>query len=127
MTLEWTDGRGKQMSKPVNLSIPDIHAFRGLSGHAWMIIAANPHLSVSELLRLLKTEGVGRSRSWVQRRIWMLRQGDAVATRPIGAEDARAVRLMRENVTLSLRQLRFLLAERGIKRSVDWIRRHRCD
>jgi len=127
MTLSWTDGHGKQVSKPVNLSIPDVQAFRGLAGYPWLLIAANPHMSATELLMLLETEGIGRSHTWVKRRLWMLRRGDADATRPVAAEDVRAVELMRENETLSLRGLRGFLLDHGIKRSVDWVRRHRCD
>jgi hypothetical protein len=128
-TMTWTDGRGKPASREVNLTLA-VNKFRGTPGHALLIIAANTHLSVSDLWRLLGSEGIGRSRSYIQRRRWLFQDPDTInvqGTKPnLDGKDDRAFQIMRDNPTLSLRQLSRLLKQHGIHRGKDWIMHNRC-
>lgn len=129
-TLSWQNGRDKQESREVHYTL-DTRNHRGEPGFALLAIAANTHLSVADLQRLLESEGVGRSRSYIQRRRWLFQQTDTVnhsGHKPnADGKDAPALTIMRANPTLSVRQLSRLLSEAGIDRSRDWVRRHRCD
>ena len=129
-TLFWTDWRDKEVTRPVNWTL-DIRAHVGEPGWAMLAIAANPHLSIADLVRLLSTGNVERSRSWISRRRWMF-QPLATVNSPgqkpnRDGKDARAVALMRDNTRKSVRQLVWLLNENGIVRNREWVRRHRCD
>ncbi len=125
----WTNWRGKEESRELNWTI-DIREHRGEPGFALLAVAANTHLSIADLMRLLDMEGIGRSRSWVKRRRWLFQQPDTVNSpgKPnADGKDARAVALMADNPTLSVRQLARLLSESGIARSREWVRTRRCD
>jgi hypothetical protein len=127
--MAWTNWRGKDESRELNWTL-DIRDHRGEPGFALLAIAANTHLSVADLMRLLAIEGVKRSRSWIQRRRWLFQQPDTVNSpgKPnADGKDARAVALMADNPTLSVRQLVRLLSKAGIARSREWVRTHRCD
>jgi hypothetical protein len=129
-TLSWVDGHGKEVRWEIKPTLAT-DDFRDAPGHALLLVAANRHLSVSALERLLRAEGIGRSRSWIQRRRWLFQDPDAI--RSVGeksnadGQDTRAVAVMRENPTLSLRGLSKLLDRHGIARGKDWVRQHRCD
>ena len=128
-TLSWTDWRGKEQTRPINWTL-DIRDHLGEPGFALLAIAANTHLSVGDLLDLLEDKGVERSRSWVARRRWLFQQpGTVNPTSPANRDgkDAWAVKIMREHTKLSVRDLAELLEEKGITRSREWVRRHRCD
>jgi|ERR1700678_38844 len=129
-TLSWTDGRDKEVTRPLNYTL-DIREHVGEPGWALLAIAANRHLSVADLLRLLSTEGVERSRSWISRRRWMFQPLDTVNSpgqKPNrDGKDDRAIAIMRDNTRKSVRQLVRLLKEANIGRSREWVRRHRCD
>ena len=71
--LSWDDYGGKKIDRPIKYSL-DVRERTGEPGQALLIIAANTHLSVSDLERLLGTFHIGRSRSWIQRRRWLLEQ-----------------------------------------------------
>lgn len=127
--MTWTDWRGREHTREVNWVI-DTRTHRGAPGHALLIIAANPHLSVSELKRLLRVLGVERSRNWLQKRRWLFQQPgtvnpDGIKPNADGRDDAALV-LMRENPKKSLRDLSRLLAQHGIRRGKDWVRKNRC-
>jgi hypothetical protein len=129
-TLRWTDGRGVEQTREINHTI-DIREFKGRAGYPLLLVAANWRLSVRVLEMLLEDEGGKneRGRNWVFRRRWMFADqttNSESQSNPDG-KDARAVAIMRENSTFSLRNLSRLLAEQGIKRGKDWVRRHRCD
>lgn len=127
--LFWTDGHGKEVSRPISYTL-DTRNHRGEPGAALLLIAANTHLSIADLLRLLKLEGIERSRSWVRRRRWMFQQPDVVNSpgKPNrDGKDERAREIMADNPTLSVRQLAWLLSKSGITRSREWVRMHRCD
>jgi hypothetical protein len=124
-----TNWRGKEETRELSYTL-DIRDHRGEPGWALLAIAANTHLSVGDLLSLLELGGVGRSRSWVARRRWLFQQPGAVnATSPPNRDgkDAWARKIMSEHPSLSVRDLSVLLEEKGIVRSREWVRRHRCD
>ena len=125
--MTFTDGRGDQVRK-VNMHL-DVGDFKGLAGFPWLLMAANPHLSVTDLVRAYLHIGGGkRSRSWFDRRRWLF-----VRDRPPGAKpdldglDMRARELMAEHSTRSAREVSRLLKAAGINRSREWVRRHRCE
>jgi hypothetical protein len=132
-TLWWEDWRGNKTTVDVNL-VADARSVVGLAGYPWLIIAANPQLSnelIERYLRVCGIEGVERSKSWIQRRRWMFRRVEPGntngPTHDLDRNQARAVRIMRENTNLSARQLSRLLKENRIIRSREWVRKHRCD
>jgi hypothetical protein len=128
-TISWTDWRDKEQTRPVNWTL-DIRDHQGEPGWAMLAIAANTHLSVADLLRLLSTGGVERSRSWIGRRRWLFSKLDAInnpgAKPNKDGKDPLAIDVMRANPTLSVRQLVRALSEHGITRKREWVRQHRC-
>jgi len=135
VTIRWADGRGRDVVREINQVI-DVRAFIGTPGYSSLIVAANTHLSVSDIeiflhLQSRETPGVARSRSWIQRRRWLYQQPNArnsSGSKPNqDGKDARAVAIMGDNPTMSVRQLVRELKERGINRGREWVRMHRCD
>lgn len=126
--LTWTDWRGREVTRVLNLTLI-LRDYRGTPGHALLLIASNRHLSVGDLSRLLESEGIERSRSWIQRRRWLFSDPDAVnvsGSKPnADGQDARALKIIQANPKLSLRQLAYLLKERGIRRGKDWVMHNR--
>jgi hypothetical protein len=132
-TLWWTDWRGNKITQEINM-VADARDVVGLAGYPWIIIAANPHLSNATIERYLRhcgVDGAERSLSWIQRHRWMFRSVEPGNTKgPMPDPDrnqVRAVRVMRDNPNLSVRQLVYLLKENRIVRSREWVRKHRCD
>jgi len=130
-TFTWTGdwrGRARPMSRDVNYTL-DTRALRGTPGYALLVVAANPHLSAAVLRRLLESQGVGRSETWIRRRLWLFRPPDSANSpgpkRNADGKDERALAIMADNRTLSLGQLTRLLSEYGIRRSREWVRRNR--
>ena len=127
--MTWENWRGKEETRPINYVV-DIRKHLGEPGYALMAIAANTHLSVSDLHRFLECNGVGRSLNWIQKRRWLFQPpGTANATSPGNADgkDGRAREIMRMFPKLSVRDLAAVLKENGIVRSREWVRRHRCE
>lgn len=125
LVMTYPEWRGKQETRVINQTL-DIRDFEGRPGFALLLIAANPHLSVTDVLAYLKMFGVGRSRNWVTRRRWLFHdEAGQGAKADADGKDAHALTIMRANPTLSLRDVSRLLSEAGITRSRDWVRRHR--
>ncbi|MGA7523547.1 MAG: hypothetical protein WBW84_13925 [Acidobacteriaceae bacterium] len=105
--------------------------FKATPGYAWLVIAANPHLSAADIQTFLTLAGSRhwRSTSWISRHRWLFRQpGDNAASGPKvnrDGRDADALAFIAENTVCSSRQLSAMLKEVGIKRSAEWVRRHR--
>jgi hypothetical protein len=132
-TMSWTHWRGHEVTEEVNLTA-DARNVAGLAGYPWVIIAANPHLSNAAIERYLASCGIDdveRSLSWIQRRRWMFRSvepGNTNGPTPdLDRNQARAIKIMRENPNLSARKLSRLLKDNRIIRSREWVRKHRCD
>src|ERR1017187_8287795 len=74
-SMYWTDWRGNEVTRDVNQVI-NVRDFVGTPGYALLLVAANTNLSVGDILRYFGCDGVGRSRSWIQRRRWLFQQPD---------------------------------------------------
>lgn len=127
---EWTD---YNTGKTVNINtVADARDIEGLAGYPWIIMAANPQLSNAVIDRYLSNcgiDGAERTQSWLQRKRWMFRRvqpgNHAGGTPDRNGNQARALRIMRENPRLSIRQLVHVLADNGITRAREWVRKHR--
>ena len=134
VTMWWDDWRGNRQTLEVNQVI-DVRDFIGTPGYAMLLVAANTNLSVPKIDQFLaiqarETPGVARSLSWIQKRRWLFQQpGTSNRTGPQPNTDGkldRALSIMAQHPTLSLRDLTLLLGEHGIDRSREWVRMNRC-
>jgi hypothetical protein len=133
-TISWTNWRGKKITREINLTL-DIRDFRGTPGYALLVVAANTHLSISDIERFLEAEAlelprVLRSRTWIQNRRWLFQQPGTDNYKPQSDQDgkgSKARAIMAANSALSNRDLSELLKKNGIKRSREWCRHHRGD
>ena len=129
--FRFRDGRGQEVTRDVNLTL-DIRDFEDKPGYPWLFLAANAHLSYDVMLRYLESKGarLERTKGWLQRRRWMFEPANAVNGPGVKAnadgKEARAIAMVRANATLSAAKLSRLLAESGIRRSREWVRRNRC-
>lgn len=126
-TMTWTDWRGRKVTREVNQVI-DIRDFIGMHGYPLLVLAANTHLSVPDLLQWVELNGQERGRSWAYRRRRLFQDPKTVnnpgkPNRDGKDEQARAI--MREYHTSSLRYLVRVLKEHGIERGKDWVRANR--
>lgn len=130
--LEFEGASGKRLTRPISYVI-DIRDYKGRPGYPWLVIAANPQLSVYALWVWLLSEGGKNERgeSWIKRRRWLFRDTEEVncagGQANADGRDERAVKIMRENPTMSARSLVRLLRENGIRRGKDWVLKHKCD
>ena len=125
--MSWTDWRGKTVTREINWTI-DVRKHRGEPGFGQLLIAANTHLSISDLGRLLQSQGTDGSSAWIRRRRWLFQPAEAWHSRGYPNADGRdekARRIMLENKRLSVRQLVSLLSESWITRSREWVRQWR--
>lgn len=128
--VEWREldsvGLGKKISYRLDINAGD---FRGRAGVAWLIMAANPHLSINELLAVMEAYGCYRTRSWVSRRRWMFLDPNCV--RKAGGvcnadgQQARAYQIMDKHARVSARELTRILRKNGIQRGKDWVLKNR--
>ena len=130
--MTWTDGNNRKVSRDVN-EVINVQDFVGEPGYAWLVMAANPHLSAPDIERVIMladAPACERSANWIRRRRWLFHPSttDQPGKRPdADGEGGRATLLMLNNPKMSLRNLVVLLKERGISRGREWVRRHRCD
>jgi hypothetical protein len=127
--MRWTDSRGRECLREVNQMI-DIRDYEGTPGYALLVCAANGNLSISEIYRWLELKGSERGENWIRRRRWLFQPPGTVNSNTSGNPDGKdewAREVMREYPTASLRYVVRMLKEKGIKRSKDWVRVHRCD
>jgi hypothetical protein len=126
LTLE-PDRYGREHVRTVNLTI-DIRDFKGTAIFPWLLIAANPHLSVRDTQTVLLNVGEQNARSagWISRRRWMcFGVGKTGSKRNADGLDDKARKIMAKNPHVSNRQLVYLLKQRGIRRSREWVRQNR--
>ncbi len=132
--MSWTNRHGKVEEREIRHVI-DIRDFRSVPGYALLVVAANTHLSVADLLAFLRLEArdlprVKRSRTWIQNRRWLFQQPGTDNYKPQSDLDGKhdeACAIMAANPKLSVWRLSWLLKEHGIQRSKEWCRHHRGD
>jgi hypothetical protein len=126
LTLE-PDRYGREQTRTVNLTI-DIRDFKDKAGFAYLVMAANPHLSVRDIQEVLAGVGEQHERpvGWISRRRWLFHgTGKTGPKRDSDGRDETARRIMEENPRLSSRQMVYLLRKSGIGRSREWVRQNR--
>ncbi len=127
LTLDKPDRYGREQVRTVNLTI-DIRDFKERAGFAWLLMAANPHLSTSDIQEVLSNVGEQHTRpvGWISRRRWMFhgRRRAGAKTNSDGL-DEKALKIMAENPHLSSRKLAQLLRKSGAHRSAEWVRQNR--
>lgn len=126
LTLE-PDRHGREQVRTVNLTV-DIRDFKDKAGFAYLVMAANPHLSVRDIQEVLAAVGDQHERpyGWVVRHRWMFHDPRrAGPERDADGKDAHARSIMEANPHMSSRQLVYLLKKHGINRSREWVRKHR--
>ena len=134
MQMTFEDGHGRECVREVRQTL-DARSFLGMPGYPWLVMAANPHLSLSDIVRFLNwqaraTPGVPRTESWVRRRRWLfLPLGVDTKRGPLSRDgrDGTAAKIMAEHPKESARGLVRLLKARGITRSKNWCLKHRLD
>ena len=129
LTLE-PDRRGREQTRTVNLTI-DIRDFKDKAIFPWLLMAANPHLSLRDTQSVLANVGEQHERSlgWLSRRRWMIHgKGKRGVRANADGQDDRARAIMAENPKLSNRQMAWLLRhEYGVKRGAEWVRVNRVE
>ncbi len=127
LTLGVADRYGREQTRTVNLTI-DIRDFKDKAGFAYLVMAANPHLSIRDVQEVLATVGEQHERpvGWISRRRWLFHgTGKTGPKRNTDGNDEKARKIMAENPRLSSRQMVYQLRESGIDRSREWVRKHR--
>jgi hypothetical protein len=130
LTYDEPDRYGHKQVRTVNRTI-DIADFTERAGFAWLLMAANPDLSVRDLQEVLLSVGEQHKRSagWLSRRRWIF-HGKGKAGRKANADgmDARARQIMAENPDLSSRQMVYLLRKTySIHRTKNWVIQNRVE
>jgi hypothetical protein len=129
LTLGEPDRYGNEQTRTVNITL-DIRDFKDRAGFAYLVMAANPHLSVRDIQEVLAAVGEQHERpvGWISRRRWLFHgTGKSGMKRNADGKDEKAHALMAANPRLSNRQMVYLLREKGIRRSREWVRQHRVD
>jgi hypothetical protein len=122
--VDVTDGRGlggaKDKTVTVQTRIPDILAFRDTPGFAYLLLAANPDVSIPVLCRVLGAVGPHQEHpaTWMYKR----REFFKVPTMPNGV-DERVVAFVRSHRNLPAWKLRAELRKRHIKCSAQTLHR----
>jgi hypothetical protein len=127
LTLGEPDRCSREQTRTVNLTI-DIRDFRDKAGFAYLVMAANPHLSVRDIQEVLAAVGEQHERpvGWISRRRWLFHgTGKTGPKRNTDGKDETALRIMEENPRLSSRQTVHLLRKNDIGRSREWVRQNR--
>jgi hypothetical protein len=130
LTLDKPDRYGREQVRTVNLTI-DIRDFKDKAIFPYLVMAANLHLSMREIQDVLLNVGEQHFRplGWLSRVRWLIHgkgsKGKSGAKRNADGLDEKAYSIMGANPRLSSRQLVYLLRENGIRRSREWVRKHR--
>jgi hypothetical protein len=119
---------GKVITKTVRCTL-DIRDFEHRAGFSWLLLAANPHLSLSEIREALLTAGNQhrRSKSWIARRRWLFTGTDGTVGAPKNRDgrDDQVFAFIADHPKMSSKQIAGFLRTKGISRSASWIRQHR--
>ena len=122
--VDVTDGRGlggaKNKTVTVQTRIPDILAFRDTPGFAYLLMAANPDVSVPTLQSVLDAVGPHQSHpgTWLYKRRDMFK----VPSMPKGV-DSRAIQFVREHMGEPSWKIHKQLRQRRIKCSAQQVHR----
>jgi hypothetical protein len=113
--VDVTDGRGlggaKNKTVSVQTRIPDILAFRGTPGFAYLLLAANPEMSVSVLHTVLDAVGDHQEHS----ETWLYKRRQLFRPPGLAQGDARVIAFMRDNMHQPVKRSQAELRRRGIK------------
>lgn len=128
--IEWLEldsaGLGKKIRYRLDIKAED---FKGRAGMPWLIMAANLHLSINELLEVMEAYGYYRTRSWVSRRRWIFFDANYVrnagGVRNADGQEGRACQIMDKHPHVSARELARILRKNGIRRGKDWVLKNR--
>ena len=127
LTYHEPDRYGRKRVRTVN-RILDIADFQERAGFAYLLMAANPHLSVRDIQAVLSNIGEQHERpaGWLSRRRWLF-HGKGEAGRKPNADgmDDKARAIMAEHPSLSSRQTVYLLRKYGIRRNKNWVLKNR--
>ena len=122
--VDVVDGRGlggaKNKTVSVQTRIPDILAFRDTPGFAYLLLAANPNVSISNLHIILDAIGSHQTHSetWLYKRRFLFKGPEI----PPGSDD-RVVAFMRDNMHQPVKRSQAELRRRGLKcRTTDLYR-----
>jgi len=122
--VDVTDGRGlggaKNKTVTLQTRIPDIRAFRDTPGFAYLLMAANPDVSVPVLRSVLDAVGPHQSHpeTWMYKR----RELFKVPSMPNGV-DPRAIQFVREHMGEPSWKIHKQLREHHIKCSAQFVHR----
>jgi hypothetical protein len=127
LTYDEPDRYGRKRVRTVNRII-DIADFKDRAGFAYLLMAANPHLTVRDTQAVLANIGEQHERpaGWISRRRWLFHgKGKRGAKQNADGLDGKARQIMAEHPRLSCRQMVYLLRKHGIPRSAEWVRENR--
>jgi hypothetical protein len=115
--VDVVDGRGlggaKNKTVNVQTRIPDILAFRDMPIFAYLLLAANPEVSVPVLQDVLDAVGQPHTGTWLYSRRQLFKQPEM----PYGA-DARVIEYVRRHMTQRVRKSQAALRAMGHKCSL---------
>lgn len=123
LTYDEPDRYGRKRVRTVNRMI-DIADFKDRAGFPWLLLAANPHLTVRDIQAVLSNinERLERPAGWISRHRWMFHGKGKTGSKPnADGQDERARQLMAEHPHLSSRQSVYMLREHGILRDKTWV------
>jgi hypothetical protein len=121
------DRYGRKQIRTVNLTL-DIRDFKDHAGFAYLLMAANPDLSVRDIQEVLSNVGKQHERpaGWISRRRWLFHGTGTSGRKPnADGQDERARQIMAENPRLSSRQTVYLLRKYRIRRDKNWVIKNR--
>jgi hypothetical protein len=127
LTYDEPDRYGRKRVRTVNRMI-DIADFKDRAGFAYLLMAANPHLTVRDTQEVLSKIGEQHERpaGWISRRRWLFHgQGEAGRKRNADGKDERARQIMAEHPNLSSRQMVYVLKKHCIRRDKNWVIKNR--
>lgn len=117
---------GKKIRYRVDIDARD---YKGRAGMPWLIMAANVNLSLTQLRDVMAHYGYERPLAWISRRRWLFFDADYVrlsgGVADADGKQARAYQIMDQHPNASAREMSRILKEAGIKRSKDWVLKHR--
>ncbi len=115
--VDVTDGRGlggaKNKTVSVETRIPDILAFRDTPIFAYLLLAANPDISIPVLRDVLNAVGQPHTETWLYSRRQLLKKPEM--PRDV---DSRVVRYIQDHMTQRVRKSQAALRAMGIRCSL---------